>query len=156
MPYKPLRELKPELFADEGDKLAMLAIEDPESEDDDDILDESDTFEEYAGDDVEEYGADDVPLLGVEHHDPEFNVQDICREDDLHITTNQTVLMHEMNYASEEHLQLCPLGCHGDSDQLVAVEVHTERGLTEDPEGAWGSGAIEGKGDDAEGFEMGS
>ncbi len=40
MPYKPLRDLKPELFADEKDKLEMLAVEVPDS--DEDVVEEAD------------------------------------------------------------------------------------------------------------------
>ncbi len=53
MPHKPLRELKPELFADEKEKLEMLAVEDPESDDD--------MLQEEAEDDAD--ADEDVSLL---------------------------------------------------------------------------------------------
>ncbi len=55
MPYKPLRELKPELFADEEEKMNMFAFDDPDSSDEE-LLSDSDS-EEKSDD------AEDVPLL---------------------------------------------------------------------------------------------
>lgn len=47
MPYKPLRELKPELFVHEPNKLNVLHFDDPESDD------ETESEPHYTDDDTD-------------------------------------------------------------------------------------------------------
>ncbi len=67
MPKTPLRELKPELFADEQDKMDLFSFDDPDY--DDELL--SDTGADETNDDTE-----DVPLLNL----PQYQGQNQAAE----------------------------------------------------------------------------
>ncbi len=72
MPYKPLRELKPELFADEEDKMNMFAFNEPDS--DEELLNYADDVDDDETEEFEMNDADDVPLVPVAGQNYEVEV----------------------------------------------------------------------------------
>ncbi len=131
MPYKPLRELKPELFADEKEKLAMLAIEDPVSEDDPesdvDASDDPAVADERSRDEVSGDSDTDQELSDPENEGP--------NEAEVRRGPRREAEDGPDPDPDPDHLGVNPDG----RDRVVTAEVHMERELEDDAdfEDAW-------------------